>query len=513
MKFLNFKPFRYITVIFFVLVVTSIVLALVNYTSSTAGDNYIYDIMIKNSIVVTTKLGVSVAILSSIIALFFAVANVFFEYKFKKVIHILTVLPMAIPSYIHAYNYSTMLDYGGSLNFLNINIRNLNGAIFIYSICLFPYIYLIVRSSLKKIPFSIIESAYFFYDNYFLMLYKVVLPIITKSLIAGIILVIAEVFSDIGVVEYFNIQTIAFVIKQIYTTTQDYGLALKIGYSFGVVIIILFLLENLIYPNLKYSSSKSKKIIKKTFTKKGSFIFYIISFSIFSLAFFIPIGQMIVWSFDAYQFFDITEFIEYFSNTTMIAIISLIFIIILGFIISHTIYYSKRLKFLTIFFNLGYILPSIIVSLVVIVNIGNITKLTSGNILLGLTTIPLIIAYIIKYLSIALNNISKSYGTLHPNIRYASLLLGKGSFKTIFNIDIPHCKQAFISASTIIVIDLYKELTLAYTLKPFNFHTLATKVAMFAKDERVQESAIFSLSIVFICAIAIISLERVGKND
>src|SRR5690606_35458687 len=73
-----------------------------------------------------------------------------FEFPFRKQMEWLLILPLAIPSYIVAYAYAGVFDYGGSLNlilnylgldFVRVDIMNKYGLAFVLSISLFPYVY------------------------------------------------------------------------------------------------------------------------------------------------------------------------------------------------------------------------------------------------------------------------------------------------------------------------------------------------------------------------------------
>src|SRR5690606_33974450 len=72
-----------------------------------------------------------------------------FEFPFRKHMEWLLILPLAIPSYIVAYAYAGIFDYGGSmelilrvlgLQFVRIDIMNKAGLAYILSISLFPYV-------------------------------------------------------------------------------------------------------------------------------------------------------------------------------------------------------------------------------------------------------------------------------------------------------------------------------------------------------------------------------------
>ncbi len=503
------KQFKWITFITFLLLISFVLVTL--FSIGSYEQNFLVNKYLHQAIINTIILGAGVMLATSIIGVSLAIINVFYDYKFKKFIHIMTILPLSIPAYIHAYNYSVMLGYGGSFDFLDISIKNIWGAIFVFSICLYPYVYIIVRSSLKKIPNNIIESSYMIYDNFFINLYKCVLPIVAKSIFLGNVLVLAETFSDIGVVEYFNIVTVSNLIKNTFTIFNDFSSAIKIGFSFSAIMITMFLIAEVIYPDISFSTSKFKSIKAKAFTPTQYTIFYSFLTFVLGISLVIPIVQMLLWSYDTMGTLDINDIFIYFSNTFTLFFYSVIIIVILALIISHTAKYDKNSKFFTIFFNIGYILPSVLITLMFMVTLKVLSDTLGIYISTTYSLVPLILAYSIKYISIAINNIAKPMNMIHPNLSNSSIVLGKSNIETFIRVDLPLLKISIFSTIILVAIDIFKEYTLIYTLKPFNYETLATKVAMYAKDEMVQESAPYSLAITFFCIIAILLLEVGGS--
>ena len=54
---------------------------------------------------------------------------------------------------------------------------------------------------------------------------------------------------------------------------------------------------------------------------------------------------------------------------------------------------------------------------------------------------------------------------------------------------------------------MFKELTIVYSLRPFNFKTLSTEVYRYAGNEMINVAAFPSLVIIFICSVLIVYLE------
>ena len=81
----------------------------------------------------------------------------------------------------------------------------MGGAIFVMATVLYPYIYLFARTAFRMTPLTYYETA-LFYNRSFPIL--VDLPLARPAIVAGLALVLMEVISDFGTVEYFAIETL-----------------------------------------------------------------------------------------------------------------------------------------------------------------------------------------------------------------------------------------------------------------------------------------------------------------
>lgn len=203
-------------------------------------------------------------------------------------------------------------------------------------------------------------------------------------------------------------------------------------------------------------------------------------------------------------------------NTLIEITIAILFIIILASIFVSLVNGLKTRKnlFLTLGI-IGYSIPSIILALPVYIFILSLDKFiyntfnTESFILIN-TKITLILAFIIKFISIAISNYSNTLAKINPNIFHSSTILGYNFLGTFFKINIPLLKKSTKYVFILLFIDLIKELTLTYSLRPFNFKTLSTEIYRYAGNEMIEVAAIPSLVIVFICTLMIIYLELGG---
>ncbi len=136
-----------------------------------------------------------------------------FEFPFRKQLEWLLILPLAIPSYIVAYAYAGVFDYGGSLElilrwlnleFIRIDIMNKFGLAFVLSISLFPYVYVSSRAFFLNQAGNLLEASTMLGVGEFKSFFRLMLPLARPAIIAGLILVLMEVLNDYGAAQYFG---------------------------------------------------------------------------------------------------------------------------------------------------------------------------------------------------------------------------------------------------------------------------------------------------------------------
>jgi len=128
------------------------------------------------------------------------------------------------------------------------------------------------------------------------------------------------------------------------------------------------------------------------------------------------------------------------------------------------------------------------------------------------TIIVLLYAYIIRFIAVAFNPIEAGQLKIGKSLSESSRLLGKGTLKTFFKIDLPLLKPSLFSAFILVFVDTMKELPLTLILKPYHINTLAVRAYEYASDELVMEAALPSLCIVITGVIPILFLNRLILN-
>lgn len=459
-----------------------------------------------------------------------------FEFPFRKQMEWLLILPLTIPSYIMAYTYAGIFDYGGSLalilrqmdiGFIRIDIMNRTGLAFILGISLFPYVYVSARAFFLNQANNILEASKMLGVGELKSFFKLILPLARPAIIAGLVLVLMEVLNDYGAARYFGVNTFTTGIFRSWFSLEEPETAVYLSALLIIIVFGLILLEKWQGRKLKVSSSRTnnQKIHRKKGTKRTQLLILLTVFIPVFLGFIVPVAQLIYWAvLTAQKVFDLNFFmlaLQSFGIAVAAAILTVFFALLL-------IYFSKwsSIGFVKNFAKigiLGYAIPGAVIAIGImiptlaldkwLINIfDKVLNLDIGFLING-TLAALLYAYSVRFLAVAYNPIESTSIKVHHNIPDSSKILGVGNLKTFFKIEFPLIKTGIFSALILVFIDVLKELPLTLILKPYHINTLAVKAFQYASDEMVMEAALPSLFIILTATLPVIFLNKLLIKD
>lgn len=454
-----------------------------------------------------------------------------FEFPLRKQMEWLLILPLAIPSYIVAYTYAGIFDYGGSMDlifrqlgweFIRIDIMNKFGLAFVLSISLFPYVYVSSRAFFLNQANSLLEASKMLGVGEVRSFFRLMLPLARPAIVAGLVLVLMEVLNDYGAAKYYGVNTFTTGIFRSWFSLEEPETAVYLSALLIFIVFALILFEKWQRRKVKVSSSKSNNsYIHRT---RGSklmqlFIFGVIFIPVL-LGFILPVAQLIYWAvLTAHKVFNL-DFLLLSLQSFGIAITSAVFTVFFAVLL---IYFSKWsvLDFIKSFARmgiLGYAIPGAVIAIGIMIPTLALDKWLIGfmdgvfdiqtGLLINGTLVALLYAYCVRFLAVAYNPIESTSLKVHNTIPDSSRTLGVGNMKTFFRIEFPLIKAGIFSALILVFIDVLKELPLTLILKPYHVDTLAVKAFEYASDEMVMEAAIPSLFIILTAALPVIFLNK-----
>jgi iron(III) transport system permease protein len=458
-----------------------------------------------------------------------------YDFPLKNFFKFALLLPLAIPTYVAAIVYAGLFDYSSDFqiflrNITNIdinspNIRSLSGVIFIFSITLYPYVYILSRAAFSEVSKSYSEVGKTLGLNTTNIFFKIFLPLTSFAILGGTILSVLESLNDFGTVQYFGVDTFTTAIYKTWMGLGEIETAaqLSIFFLFFILIIIFIYRRLTAFKKININTNIFYELKSIETNKLKGIFFFIICFIPVFLGFIIPFTFLIIWSFQAWDLNLIKVSLINSFNTVTLAFFSTLLIIILSILIN----YSLRIRStkLNIFFknisSLGYAIPGSVIAIGIIVpfvflddfiihffqtNLNkDLAPFFSGSVFV------LIFAYVVRFFTISQTNIETAFYRIPVSIDNTATILGKKSFFTLCNVHIPIMSMSIILASILIFIEIIKELSATLILRPFNFNTLAVQVYEYASEEKILESAVPSLIIVILCIIGIVSISKINK--
>lgn len=452
--------------------------------------------------------------LTSFFTLLFAVFPAyiisFYNIKFKKVLDILLILPLAIPCYIMAFTYSDILGYNGFFQTIfsqiPFDVLTINWLSFFLALALYPYIY-----TTSRISFSLIGSTYMDLSKSLglkkiSIFFKVILPLSFSGIFSGVVLVVMEILNEYGAVNYFGINTFSVGIFKYWFSMDNKSYAIVLSLLLLLVVLLFVFLGNLLKKKDKKityhikSGNESKLHFKSKFSKYFSLL---LTYIPFVLGFVIPLAFIFSNVINNFYKYDLNHLFELTKNSVSTGFFASLIIVVIAFYILNVkrLTNNKLINSIVKVLTTGYAIPGAVIGLslmLLIRYLGDNYTFLMGTILL------LIYAYVFRFISVAIFPLDSSLKKQPKTFDDQATSLNLNPFKLFYQITFPLNKYAFFSAFILVFIDILKELPVTLILRPFNYETLATQTYEYANEEMLAYSSLYSFTLIICCSFMLV---------
>lgn len=493
------------------------------------SENLLIDYLLNTGIIV-----ISVALLTIVIGVSCAWLVTNFTFPGVNIFKWLLVMPIAIPTYVSAYIYAGLFEPSGMIfdsveNYLGlgkelydlIELRNIYGVIFILSICLYPYVYLLSYSSFKEQSYCALEVGKSLGLSDKELFSRVSIPLARPGIIAGVSLVVMESLAEFGTMDYYGVRTFTTGIYRTWFAFGDETSALHLASILLTFVFIIIIIEKFSRGKSQYvnTSQKSKKI--KTRDLNGIYGIYACLWCLLFtlLGFILPVIQLLFWLSETYSYIFEDYYIQVIKNTVSIATIASIIIVLISIYSSYinratdNLYIKSSLKI----FTLGYSIPGVVIAVGIIIPltmVDNFQARIFGSPLYYLSGsfFALVLCYLVRFSTISYNATESGLGKIKKNIDLTVQSFGLSNFSILKKVHMPIMKTTLITSFILVFVDIVKELPATLILRPFNFDTLAINIYELASSEQLSYIASPSLILILISLIPVILLIRKNIN-
>lgn len=460
-----------------------------------------------------------------ILATIFGVSSgwIISRYNFwgRKTLSWMLVLPAAIPAYLIAYTYTDFLEYAGPVQtYLRFlfgwnepddywfpDVRTHFGAILMMASVLYPYIYIFVRTTFQRISRTLFEAAELSGKSLFA---GVAIPLARPAIIASLSLVIMEVISDFGTVDYFGIETLTLGIFNVWLGMNNIVAAAQISiFAFSLILVLLAVERHARSKRLFSNKSPGIKGMPRIkLEPKLQLICFLICGLPVLIGFILPVMILISFVIKSNEINSIHYLYETFYNTILISLVSAIIIIIISSFLSIVSFFRlhKSAQFFVGLSATGYAFPGTILAIGILHFLAQIESAAqlfisgfipySNEVIVSGTIFVLIIAYLTRFNAVGFGSVTAGLEQIPRELMSASQLLGRRFFGSVWSIMIPNLWPSILAGGLLLFVDIMKELPLTLLLRPLNFDTFSTITYQLAKDEMLEQAAYPALCIV-----------------
>jgi iron(III) transport system permease protein len=451
------------------------------------------------------------------------------------------ILPLATPAYVMAYVYTDFLQFSGPLQsglrsltgwqagqYWFPDVRSLGGAVFVLAFVLYPYVYLLARTAFLEQPAAALESARMLGHGPWASFARIALPLARPGIVAGTALCLMEALADYGAVAYFGVDTFSTGIFRAWFSLGDLVAAAQLGALLLAGVAAVLMLERLARGRAAYHTAGKKRDL--LYELRGArAVGAVVACSIPLIAgFILPAGLLLRLAIQEPQSAMGGRFLRLAWNSFTLAGGAALLAVSCALLIAYAMRIRPGLltRFGSRVAGLGYAAPGVVIAVGVMVPLaaldrwiaglfavlGSATGGAPGLLAFSGTVGAMLYAYLVRFLSVALQSVEAGLGTIRRSMDEAARSLGASPAATLARVHAPLLARSLVSATLLVFVDVMKELPATLALRPFGFDTLAVQTFNLAKDERLAEASIPALAIVLVGLIPVYLLARAAAR-
>ena len=461
----------------------------------------------------TTILGVGLAALTS-----------FTEFPGSRRLEFLLVLPLAFPAYVLGFVFCGIFEYSGPvLSFFResgvdlstfFSIRSGPGAVFVLSLALFPYVFLITKSGFQTQGQRVLEASQALGKKPMTTFWKVSLPLSLPWIFGSLLLVSMETLADFGTVSILSFETFTTAIYKSWYGFFSIETAARLSSILILFVFIFILAESSVTKTRKrYLSTgrQPQKISKIKLTGISKGIATTFSWGIFLIGVVIPFLQLGYW-------ISIQNQLDFrfnvLLNSATIAGIASVSVITaaLSLCWAQRFFKSRRFQMLARVSTLGYALPGSILAVGVYIPVAWLDRKIANQFqtehLLTGSLLIVVLGLTIRFLAVGYSSTHSGFSRINTSIDEATYSLGKSMRILMFKIHAPLIFKGALVGLILAFIDALKEMPLTLMTRPFGWDTLAVQIFELTSEGEWQRAALPSLLLVLMGFIPTFFLNR-----
>jgi iron(III) transport system permease protein len=422
----------------------------------------------------------------------------FFEFPGRRWIEWALVLPLAMPGYVFTL-FALGLRVPG--------IRSTAGAVCVFTLVLYPYVYLLARAAFLSQSRTLMEAARGLGMTRTRAILRVGVPLARPAIFGGVALALMEALADFGTVNMLSVRTFTDAIYRVWFEAFDRDAAMQLATLLVSVTLTLLALERLARGRARHAQLAARGELVSPLRLRGPAAVgaVVVPLALVALVVGAPLVQLSVWSVQSIRDGLLPiEFGASVRNSLLLSGMSAVMVPVVALLLAYGARTSRSrvaagaARTATI----GYGLPGSVVAVAVIVPLGWIDRRLDGafgtGLLLTGTVIGLFYAYLVRFLALAWGAVESSLIRVPRQLDEAARGLGADRLDVLARVHVPLLRSGLVTAALLVFVEVMKELPATLLLRPLGGDTMAIAVWQATTESLFRTAALPALMIVLV---------------
>jgi iron(III) transport system permease protein len=495
--------------------------------------SFVLPAVLKNTLLMALCVGAMVTLLGVSLAWLTAMC----EFPLRRFFAWALVLPLALPSYVLASVMVGLLDYSGIVqtslramlgpSAVLPSIRSITGAVLVFGLVLYPYVYLLARQAFITQGRRAMEAAQTLGLPRHVAFFKVALPMSRPWWAAGITLALMEMLADFGTVAVFNVDTFTTAIYKAWLNLFNLPAASQLASLLAMTVLLLVWLEQRARGQRRYTAtgstaraSQQERIVLKGPAAVAAFVWCGL---VLLLSFIIPLAQLVHWTLAVAPTDWDARYWGFIGHSLLLASLASLLVVAAGLWIAYAQrqHPGRLTQWWVRLSTLGYALPGMLLSVGLFVPIAWLdVQLLPLWQQLGVTPAPVIkgtlavmlLAMSARFMAVGFEPMQAAMQRITPHQEQAARSLGLDRWQTLRRLHLPMLRSGWLGASLLVFVEVMKEMPITLMTRPFGWDTLAVRVFEMSSEGMWERAALPSLCIVAAGLLPVILLVRESEQ-
>ena len=429
----------------------------------------------------------------------------------KQLLHIFIIMSLMSPPFIGAYSWIVLMGRNGlvaklfrTFGMTAPTIYGRGGIIFVFTLHLFPSIYLYTSGAMNSIDSSLEEAAENLGMNKLKRIWTITLPVILPSILAGCVMVFMTALADFGTPmllgEGYTVLPVLVYNEYMSESAVDPYMASSLSVIIVCCSLAVLAFQKLVIDKRNYQMSSLRPPQE---TELHGWKRIAVSLPIWIVVFlaFLPQIVVVCQSFLERSFSGVVKGINLnnyaailsrlgrnIRNTYVFSFIAIIFIVIMGILVSYVLVRKKGkvANLIDTLIMFPYVIPGSVLG------IGLIVAFNRKPVILVGTAAIMIISYVVRKLPYTVRSGSAFLYQMDPFVEEASINLGVSPMKTFFTVTTRMMLPGVMSGAVLSWITCINELSSSIMLYSGKTSTIA--VAIYQEVVRMSDGTAAALA-------------------